>query len=71
MSETTKKNEVTLTREEFVETATKAILDGEFIAKAKEKDPSMGFMLLLMSLPIVREIEKSIFGKEEKENGTE
>lgn len=59
------RKEVTLTREQFREVASRAITNGDLMTKAIEKDVHRAFTLMLMSVPIVTELEEAFFGKEE------
>lgn len=64
MSNEPKKNEVTLTREEFRERALRAIDEGTFLKQAIESDPHTGFVVLMIQIPLLHDIEIGLFGKE-------
>ena len=57
--------EITITREQFKEVASLAISKGDLINKAIEKDAHMAFTMMLMSVPMIADIEDALFGKEE------
>ena len=71
MENSSKKNEVTLTRKEFRDKALAVIDHGDFVNKATQQDPHMGLTIMLMGIPLISDIENTIFGKEGKEDGTE
>ena len=68
MSNETKKNEVTLTREEFRDIAMEVVASGEFITKMKREKPEVAFTLMLAGIPVISELENRFFGKEDNNN---
>lgn len=63
--------EVTISKEKFIKISSDVVSNGDFVSKAIEHDPKMGFVIMLTVLPIIDELAHEIFDKEDKENGRE
>lgn len=61
--------EITISKEKFMEKASKVVLDGKFANAGIEKDPKLGVLMVLMVTPIVAELTAELFDKEENEDG--
>lgn len=57
--------EITISKEEFMEKASEVVANRNFAKAGIERDPKMGFLMMLMVTPIVAELAAKLFEEEE------
>ena len=64
--EESKRKEITITKEEFMNRASDVISSGRFSSQLIERDPKMGFLTMLVVTPLISDLTYELFDKEDK-----
>ena len=58
---------ITITQRQFMEISAQVMTNGKFMSIAKERDPQMRAMLVLVVTPIMADLTKELFAKDFEE----
>lgn len=58
---------ITITQRQFMEISAQVMTNGKFMSIAKERDPQMRAMLMLVVTPIMADLTKELFAKDFEE----